>query len=152
MSVLKGNSQCQGKNVDVFVYEYVIFFLFKANKCNVLLSSFSLLLHQFENFISRQSVEKDFAQKFLTIHYVQIKWKVNKSSSLLLNDAIRKYSFVLRHKMRIIRLTEFSFSILFDDVMVSTLKSLCKRWRANLFNRTRLKIPSCLLFIEIVFD
>ena len=52
-------SKCQEKNVNVFLCKYVVF-LFKTNKCYVLLFSFSLLLHYFENDVSRQIVEKDF--------------------------------------------------------------------------------------------
>ena len=36
--------KCQGKNVNIFVYKYVVFFV-KTNKCYVLLFSFALLLH-----------------------------------------------------------------------------------------------------------
>ena len=141
----------QGKNVSIFVQQYG-FFLFKTNKCYVLQFSFYLLLHYFENAVSKQSVEKDFAQNFITVYYVHIEWKVYKSSSLFFNVAIRKYSVVLCYKTCIVRIAKFSLFINFDDVIVFSFKSLCKRWRGNLFNRRRVKILSCALFIEIVFD
>ena len=65
------------------------------------------LLHYFENIASRQNFEKSFVKNFITIYYVHIELKVNKSSSLFFNDAIRKYLFVFRYKKCIVRLTEF---------------------------------------------
>ena len=77
-----------------------------------------------------------FFRIFIIIYYAQIEWKVNKSSSLFFNDAIRKYSFALLYKTCIARITEFSLFINFDDLTMFSFKILCKRWRANLFNRT----------------
>ena len=116
--------KCQGKNLNIFVYIYVIFlFLFRTIKCCVLMFFFSLLLHYFENTVSRQSVEKDFVQNFIIIYYVQIEWKVNKSFSF--SFTIRKYSFVLHYKTCIVKITKFYPFINFVDVTVFSFKSLC---------------------------
>ena len=97
--------KCQGKIVNIFVYKCVVF-LFKTNV--MFCFPFLSLLHYFENTVSKQSVEKNFVFNFMIMYYVQIEWKVKFLSSFF-NDAIRKYSFVLRYKTCIVRITEFSF-------------------------------------------